>query len=202
MGVSAKVDQFQSTLPVWGATGSSAGGPSSQSFQSTLPVWGATRQLRKERRMSQISIHAPRVGSDWSSAWRLYTGPGNFNPRSPCGERRGFRSYSFFQNKGFQSTLPVWGATVAGGDHPDGHGISIHAPRVGSDASPCRQQGWVWISIHAPRVGSDCSPRWLPRPPPYFNPRSPCGERRGAPMRPEGTLQFQSTLPVWGATLW
>ena len=79
---------------------------------------------------------------------------------------------------GFQSTLPVWGATrlpaVAGGAIR----ISIHAPRVGSDALDALQftrifkfQSTlpVWgatvrglaaarsgrISIHAPRVGSD-----------------------------------------------
>ena len=34
----------------------------------------------------------------------------------------------------------------------------------------------------------------------YFNPRSPCGERRNAPQRNTMTNTFQSTLPVRGAT--
>ncbi len=78
----------------------------------------------------------------------------------------------------FQSTLPVWGATLGPPEPQIGLPISIHAPRVGSDTSPqsaeivqlefqstlpvwgatdwdaqlCRTQE---ISIHAPRVGSD-----------------------------------------------
>ena len=79
-----------------------------------------------------ISIHAPRVGSD-----RLHI---RVAP----------------DEKEFQSTLPVWGATGAeAASVPSGTMISIHAPRVGSDAAP-------W----------NC-----PAPDPHFNPRSPCGER-------------------------
>ena len=59
-------------------------------------------------------------------------------------------------HKLFQSTLPVWGATykvtvlvyLA-------LLISIHAPRVGSDAGQLPGEGGKEISIHAPRVGSD-----------------------------------------------
>ena len=81
-------NRFQSTLPVWGATSIS---PSISArwlrFQSTLPVWGATSAGYPAGTGKTISIHAPRVGSDWLA------GPGpayprNFNPRSPCGERQ------------------------------------------------------------------------------------------------------------------
>ena len=34
-------------------------------FQSTLPVWGATLRLAVITQMYYISIHAPRVGSDF-----------------------------------------------------------------------------------------------------------------------------------------
>ena len=59
-------------------------------FQSTLPVWGATQAIRNVQRMSDISIHAPRVGSDPSitARWSIM--------------------------RIFQSTLPVWGATCDG----------------------------------------------------------------------------------------
>ena len=59
---------------------------------------------------------------------------GNFNPRSPHGERP--KSYSlFFSFRIF---------------------ISIHAPRTGSDAKTQRQARMQrQISIHAPRTGSD-----------------------------------------------
>ena len=146
-------------------------------FQSTLPVWGATPctgQLLHRRRYFNprspcgerpyaplfslrrrlISIHAPRVGSDFSQ--RLtQASTYHFNPRSPCGERLPFRSVCLliFQ---FQSTLPVWGATLRLGPPQLIPGISIHAPRVGSDTK----------SVNLPSTNFN------------FNPRSPCGERQ------------------------
>ena len=57
------------------------------------------------------------------------------------------------------------------------------------------------ISIHAPRVGSDCPPPPSNRACRYFNPRSPCGERPRAGLRIPTSRTFQSTLPVWGATI-
>ena len=38
--------------------------PSLMTFQSTLPAWGATDADTREVRRKQISIHAPRMGSD------------------------------------------------------------------------------------------------------------------------------------------
>ena len=55
----------------------------------------------------------------------------------------------------FQSTLPVWGATVYTGEDGKTVVISIHAPRVGSDCSVIKIPARITISIHAPRVGSD-----------------------------------------------
>ena len=57
--------------------------------------------------------------------------------------------------------------------------ISIHAPRVGRDTSKCVCPGATVISIHAPRVGRDT-----------------ISQRRTASAR-----RFQSTRPVWGATI-
>ena len=80
----------------------------------------------------KISIHAPRVGSDRRSSATPRVCCRHFNPRSPCGERLSFRrsppSHKYFNPRspcgerpyvdvmvdnmqGFQSTLPVWGAT-------------------------------------------------------------------------------------------
>ena len=59
------VMRFQSTLPVWGATRHVGISQENYSFQSTLPVWGATAAVGKDRRIGKISIHAPRVGSDY-----------------------------------------------------------------------------------------------------------------------------------------
>ena len=145
-------------------------------FQSTLPVWGATSTYPSTGESMEISIHAPRVGSDGRGERGLPDGY-DFNPRSPCGERL-VRPHSICLLQRFQSTLPVWGATgplLTAWKHPI---ISIHAPRVGSDhfrrqrfrgyhdfnpRSPCGERPHIdfhgkldlSISIHAPRVGSD-----------------------------------------------
>ncbi len=103
---------FQSTLPVWGETGSMADIIQYAAlFQSTLPVWGETilQGLYKDIQR-------------------------DFNPLSPCGERRnaypiddvreiisihsprvgrdGARGSSSRMVCEFQSTLPVWGETT------------------------------------------------------------------------------------------
>ena len=122
--------EFQSTLPVWGATTEGVFPATWARFQSTLPVWGATRLVAPFATGAGISIHAPRVGSDGSIEV----------------DRADQR---------FQSTLPVWGATRCPGQRQRGGHISIHAPRVGSDLN---QPAVVQTPIN-------------------FNPRSPCGER-------------------------
>ena len=102
----------------------------------------------------------------------------------------------------FQSTRPVWGATLCGCRWQAHWLISIHAPRVGRDwACSGFLLRWnefqstrpVWgatklmrssssiltISIHAPRVGRD--------------------DLRTSHATPRAV--FQSTRPVWGATV-
>jgi len=78
---------FQSTLPVGGATCKffSVGLPVGE-FQSTLPVGGATPAPGDVLFRQQISIHAPRGGSDSDTTVCLQK-PDDFNPRSPWGER-------------------------------------------------------------------------------------------------------------------
>ena len=145
-------------------------------FQSTLPVWGATRGVYGIRIRADISIHAPRVGSDGRS-FGSRSRRRDFNPRSPCGERlRWALNNRLFSQ--FQSTLPVWGATRGGDPGRPEPGISIHAPRVGSDHQLKQLLATQVISIHAPRVGSDES----------------------TDAETADRQQFQSTLPVWGAT--
>ena len=148
--------------------------------------------------------------------------PSNFNPRSPYGERRPAldRVGHLYQ---FQSTLPLRGAT--GKMHPKGaticdfnprspYGerplgylattlfivISIHAPLTGSDYYISGVAARKDISIHAPLTGSDIIVFRRYHLQNNFNPRSPYGERRtGFPVRLP-TSEFQSTLPLRGAT--
>ena len=91
-----------------GATGYVAG--FTPEFQSTLPVWGATLKVQYQQQMQDISIHAPRVGSDGREPGRKRRQQ-HFNPRSPCGERR-LNAAATSPFMVFQSTLPVWGATA------------------------------------------------------------------------------------------
>ena len=77
------------------------------------------------------------MGSDRRICRRLEP-KSDFNPRSPCGERPVARS-CFRPTGSFQSTLPVWGATVRSWKHRAFRAISIHAPRVGSDRNKLAQ---------------------------------------------------------------
>ena len=148
-------------------------------FQSTLPARGATA--------SCPSHPAP---------------PAHFNPRSPHGERRGI-SYPSFYRKLFQSTLPARGATARRWTACGLYGISIHAPRTGSDLCAVDQpHAGDGISIHAPRTGSDWTRRRLPSKGEDFNPRSPHGERHEEEAADMMAREFQSTLPARGATRW
>ena len=79
----------------------------------------------------------------------------------------------------FQSTLPVGGAT------------SVTALAVNA----------LKISIHAPRGGSDLPGGGQVKRLPDFNPRSPWGERLRQDMDTIVGMEFQSTLPVGGATI-
>jgi len=101
---------FQSTLPVRGATANGGRIAIGDKFQSTLPVRGATEACSILPPGKQISIHAPRAGSDEGTSWCRSTGI-NFNPRSPCGERP-MLPHGAWGTWLFQSTLPVRGATA------------------------------------------------------------------------------------------
>ena len=227
---------FQSTLPAWGATSATASSLMPARFQSTLPAWGATaaamitatrthfnpRSPRGERLRAlvplspfEISIHAPRVGSD----------PGHDKEHD--------------SGAVFQSTLPAWGATYVEITWTPTKEISIHAPRVGSDSIEVfvacdfvisihaprvgsddflqavkivrvfqstlpawgatknggRKGDFCRISIHAPRVGSDDDDRQLDAVILHFNPRSPRGERPQLPLHDSARAYFNPRSP-------
>ena len=125
-------------------------------FQSTLPVGGAT----------------PRRQRPGCAA-------GDFNPRSPRGER----------------PLPVRRRKSSGM-------ISIHAPRGGSDPMFCAYIGYsVPISIHAPRGGSDGTKQNTKQKRFDFNPRSPWGERPNAITESLGALSISIHAPRGGSDI-
>ena len=144
-------------------------------FQSTLPMRGATCSRYNLCHYPAISIHAPHAGSDADRPLHLCQSP-DFNPRSPCGERRrgvtkGVYTHNFnprspcgerpyganppFSVHPFQSTLPMRGATIWSTSLSTF--IAHFNPR-----SPCGER---LVTVR------DCGARL------DFNPRSPCGER-------------------------
>ena len=127
-----RYQRFQSTLPVWGATLSfSSWVMALILFQSTLPVWGATNNFEVLESAQEISIHAPRVGSDAGTCpGRL--GNSHFNPRSPCGERPQI-AHKTPQIIDFNPRSPCGERPAISTWTTHTHPISIHAPRVGSD---------------------------------------------------------------------
>ena len=183
---------------------------------------GATTPSLFAKVLIPISIHAPRAGSDicWfrsqpnsltfqstlpvrGATWvfmQFRRVKHNFNPRSPCGERLTRCGVNIFP-PGISIHAPRAGSD--GGGYCDGHGcsISIHAPRAGSDA--CGTPAKTPTSDFNPR--SPCGERPVPvlrrRSHYHFNPRSPCGERQHAHTLGGVPVRFQSTLPVRGATI-
>ena len=147
-------------------------------FQSTLPARGATDAARVASSYRDISIHAPRTGSDWICRDSSKSAH-DFNPRSPHGERP-LGGVQYSRENVFQSTLPARGATCGNRRRNHNRSISIHAPRTGSDL-PKQSR----IAFQAD----------------YFNPRSPHGERPLKIAICRTFSLFQSTLPARGATL-
>ena len=102
---------FQSTLPVWGATGVRQNcRVQGENFNPRSPCGERLGEIDEVLRSIAISIHAPRVGSD-TVAQSLTDAVNHFNPRSPCGERPSAIRRGTTAALIFQSTLPVWGAT-------------------------------------------------------------------------------------------
>ena len=146
-------------------------------FQSTPPLRGATGKQSKRYKRYPISIHAPLAGGDSAAAVGrcIYN---DFNPRPPCGGRPEYLNL-FDTKKEFQSTPPLRGATVGSDDMCPEWDISIHAPLAGGDAMPVVFQRHNGISIHAPLAGGDLRETLIGILNHDFNPRPPCGGRRG-----------------------
>ena len=190
--------KFQSTLPMRGATSVFRLLNIHFLFQSTLPMRGATVPSGLFWRPRQISIHAPHAGSDplYTS---VATGSWNFNPRSPCGERRSYPT-ALGKSATFQSTLPMRGATMKRSAKNVPGGFQSTLPMRGATLQRDLDYHRHAISIHAPHAGSDQLRPAATRACVDFNPRSPCGERHATGVFSYSEGQFQSTLPMRGAT--
>ena len=190
---------FQSTRPVWGATPScvvqgrflvisihaprvgrdaTACGPrwTAHAFQSTRPVWGATGADAVCILFNAISIHAPRVGRDWYIVTEL--GSITISIHAPRVGRDHIAKHDREVNLRFQSTRPVWGATIV--KRRENAVFDYFNPRAPCGARRCR-----------------CAAR---RSPARFQSTRPVWGATGSPTFAGSMTRFQSTRPVWGAT--
>ena len=162
------------------------------------PLAGSDDKVSNELRDLWISIHVPLAGSDPLRSAACGAAP-NFNPRSPCGERRQGWSALYSFNV-FQSTFPLRGATHGSTHGSATNGFQSTFPLRGATTRRDKTADAEKISIHVPLAGSD-KPLDPPAPPTRnFNPRSPCGERPDSHTVTASGSIFQSTFPLRGAT--
>ena len=172
--------RFLSTLPARGATAVDPDEAEAEAlFLSTLPARGATAEgVMPMLRSAVISIHAPREGSD---AWIRPGRPpvSNFYPRSPRGERPIWARAAPWSVL-FLSTRPARGATATiflGWRNPSTN-FYPRSPRGERLQGAVAHLAVGGISIHAPREGSDGRAGHHPAHRGDFYPRSPRGERQ------------------------
>ena len=140
------------------------------------PRVGSDKRHKKTHARLPVSIHAPRVGSD---LLRVKNAKGEIvSIHAPRVGSDSHPPYSANLQILFQSTLPVWGATrpIYVNIDPITQFQST-LPVWGATMQKARCENNSWVSIHAPRVGSDTLPPGRRPRNMGFNPRSPCGER-------------------------
>ena len=159
---------FQFTLPARGATPHERAPFAHRTISIHAPRTGSDLVRLGVMDALQISIHAPRTGSD-GSVRRHFDVPADFNSRSPHGERHrpafeicGAAHFNSRSPHGERRCPPSGRAPVLiyfNSRSPHGErqrprrdvhhhqGISIHAPRTGSDAIMCDLQPLSLIHI-------------------------------------------------------
>ena len=178
LGVTPETLIFQSTHPVWGATGAFEGSDRGQpGFQSTHPVWGATTALGARRH--SCGDFNPRTPCGVRQTWgRHQAASEDFNPRTPCGVRH-MHSGLLRAAHDFNPRTPC--GVRRPPETPYRPGLHDFNPRT-----PCG-------------VRRDGRAKGRPAPG-HFNPRTPCGVRPFWWLEQCTVCVFQSTHPVWGAT--
>ena len=212
--------RFQSTHPVWDATRQSDRPACGNDFNPRIPYGMRRAKATQGIDGTVISIHASRMGCDWSSG-PLGQAPSHFNPRIPYGMRRD-RHTSCPTATNFNPRIPYGMRPTARARTPTSSNFNPRIPygmRLQSlwtgimavvfqsthpvwDATvrPFRAQRCRHISIHASRMGCDLRPCPSRPAAPYFNPRIPYGMRRWTVPSSVFSVLFQSTHPVWDAT--
>ncbi len=170
-----------------------------QAFQSTRPVWDATNNVQTPS--NSFSCFNPRVpcGTRLLFALAMPRGSG-FNPRVPCGTRPDATDVLTHWMP-FQSTRPVWDATRL--VRPLSYECARFNPRVPCGTRPTRAANasvFPGVSIHASRVGRDSTPVKNRKAPPKFQSTRPVWDATIRTKFNAVIAKFQSTRPVWDAT--
>ena len=167
-----------------------------------------------------ISIHAPLAGRDRVPS-RLSNPFTDISIHAPLAGRDLILFFVFVALLLFQSTRPLRGATLLSPLSEDRLKISIHAPLAGRDTSFLYTYYIIKISIHAPPAGRDETPAPVETPVVVFqstrplrgatcplwrrpcaardfNPRAPCGARRGRHRRGSAAAAISIHAPLAG----
>ena len=216
----ATVERFQSTLPSRGAT-------AANTFQDRIivisihaPLAGSDARAEIARIWAEISIHAPLAGSDCTGR-SAGVRPPDFNPRSPCGERRWYPSIrrigSNFNPRSpcgerllrfvvhqclcpFQSTLPLRGATCHSDSPPPLPRFQSTLPLRGATRLCSFFCKSVEFQSTLPLRGATAA-RLRGGRPEVISIHAPLAGSDSRYLRGQTRpVQFQSTLPLRGAT--
>ena len=191
--------QFQSTLPARGATGSCIELFDAREISIHAPRTGSDDAHRLHRLLDGISIHAPRTGSDQPS----------------CRPRRSWHSISIHAPRTGSDKWTAFMSPPRGYFNPR----SPHGERPEDDIEDSRL--WVFqstlpargatrlltfwttsgqISIHAPRTGSDAELAFVAQLGKISIHAPRTGSDTASLLATDGVITFQSTLPARGAT--
>ena len=164
------------------------------------PRAGCDARARRPGATAPISIHAPRAGCDHVYDFPVPAARAFQSTRPVWGATRSAKRLLRRSWK-FQSTRPVWGATF--GTPTPGRVTMSFNPRAPCGARPRGRHGVALRRSFNPRAPCGARPA-ADKSATFrhcFNPRAPCGARRGIHPSVCIGFVFQSTRPVWGATI-
>ena len=125
-------------------------------FQSTHPVWGATGPGKMGQLEKKYFNPRTPCGVRPLAILETIFGPSYFNPRTPCGVRPWTPWATSTTAPNFNPRTPCGVRQLNTAGYLQAQYISIHAPRVGCDIRDAVCIAFIVnISIHAPRVGCD-----------------------------------------------
>ena len=166
-------------------------------FQSTLPARGATPVLMAAARGTDISIHAPRTGSDEISA--LAPSDREISIHAPRTGSDGCAPEKAKCLSRFQSTLPARGATRQATETRRSSPFQSTLPARGATRSALGSPENKRFQSTLPARGATFPRRRTPHHMGHFNPRSPHGERRRRHFLPQIQMYISIHAPRTGS---